>query len=114
MCGDCCGLEVVEGAASASARAFHDVEVDHGGRDIGMAEEGLDGSDVGAGFEQVCGERMAECVGCDAFGDGGFAHGIADLAGHGVFVEVVAENFPGGVMRAEGCGGKEVLPAPLA
>ena len=29
--GDFSGLEIVQGAANACARAFHDVEVDHGG-----------------------------------------------------------------------------------
>ncbi len=33
---------------------------------------------------------MAKSVGCDAFGNGGFPRGIADLAGHGVVVQVVA------------------------
>ena len=42
------GLEVVQGAGCASTWAFHDVEVDHGGGDIGVTEEVLDGADVGA------------------------------------------------------------------
>ena len=43
--------EIVQGAGSARARTFHDMEVDHGGGDVGVAEETLNGADVGAGFE---------------------------------------------------------------
>ena len=48
-------LRHVERAGSACAGAFHDVEVNHGGGHVGMAEEVLDGSDVDAAFEQVGG-----------------------------------------------------------
>jgi hypothetical protein len=33
---------------------------------IAMAEQNLDGAQVGAGFEKVCGETMPQCVGMDA------------------------------------------------
>ena len=50
--GCCWGIsEIVQGAGSARARTFHDVEVNHGGGDVGVAEKALDGADVGAGFE---------------------------------------------------------------
>ncbi len=47
------GSEVVQGAGCARAGTFHDVEVDHGGGDVGMAEKAFDCADVGAGFKQV-------------------------------------------------------------
>jgi hypothetical protein len=40
-------------------------------------------------------------VRCDALGDGGFADGIANLAGHGVVVQVVAGYFPSAWVGAE-------------
>ena len=50
--GCCWGIsEIVQGAGSARARMFHDVEVNHGGGEVGMAEKALDSADVGAGFE---------------------------------------------------------------
>jgi hypothetical protein len=64
--GNVFGLEAIQGAGSTRSRAFHDMEVDHGGGDVGMAEKVLDGADVGAGFEQVRGELMAKDVRCDA------------------------------------------------
>ena len=56
---------------------------------------------------------MAQGVRSDAFGDPRLANSLADLACHGIIVEVVTGDFPGAWVRAEGCRGKEVLPAPL-
>ena len=50
----------IERARTACGRAFDDVEVDHGGGDVGMAEEILDGADVGAALEQAGCEGVAE------------------------------------------------------
>ena len=41
----------VERAGGARARAFHYVEVDHGGFHAGVAQQVLDGADVGAGLK---------------------------------------------------------------
>lgn len=106
--------EAVQGAGGARVGTFHDVQINHGGGDIGMAEEVLDGADVGFGFEEVGGEGMAQGVGGDALGDSGLAHGVADLARHGVVVEVIAGEFSGARVRAEGGGGEEPVPTPLA
>ena len=75
-----------------------------------MTKKALDGADVGAGFEQVRGERMPKSVGGDALGDPRLADGFPDLARHGIVVEVVAGDFSGAWVRAKGCGGKEILP----
>lgn len=45
------------------------MQVDHGCGDIGMAEEGLDGSDVRSGFQQVSREAVAEGMRGDALGN---------------------------------------------
>ena len=42
--GTCCGSEVVQGARSACARTFDDVQIDHDGGDVGVTEKFLDGS----------------------------------------------------------------------
>lgn len=44
------------------------MSVDHGGFDVFVPEEFLDGADVVASLEEVGGEAVAEGVGCDAFG----------------------------------------------
>lgn len=49
-----------------------DVGIDLGGGDVGVAEHGLDGADVGAVHEEVGGEAVAESVGRNMLRDAGF------------------------------------------
>jgi len=58
-------------------------------------------------------EGMAHRVAGGTLRDGSLADGVLELALHGGFVEVVAGDFSGAWVRAKGCGGKHVLPAPL-
>ena len=51
--------EAVERAGGAGRGRLQDMGVDHGRADVGVAEQLLHGADVGAGLEQVGGERMA-------------------------------------------------------
>lgn len=57
-----------------------DVCVDLGGADVAVAEEGLDGADVGAVHEKVGSEAVAESVGGDVLGDAGGAGVFLDDA----------------------------------
>ena len=57
-----------------------DVGVNLGGADVGVAEHGLDGTEVGAVHEEVSGERVTEGVGGDVFGDAGGAGAFFDDA----------------------------------
>jgi hypothetical protein len=59
-------------------------------------------------------EGMPKRVRCDTLWNGGFTDGVANLAGHGVIVEVVAGDLSGAWVGAERCGGEDVLPAPLS
>ena len=52
-------LQAVSGAANAAASAVEDMCVDLRGRQIAMAKQLLNGSDVVSVLEQMCGERMA-------------------------------------------------------
>ena len=47
--------------------AFDDVGVDHGGPNVAVTQQFLNGSDVVVGFQQMGGEAVAEGVGGDAF-----------------------------------------------
>ena len=89
------------------------MEVDHGGGDIGMTEKALNGANVRSRFQEMSGEAVSECMGCDALGDTRFANRFSDLACHRVVVEMIAGDFTGARVRAKGCGGKHELPAPL-
>ena len=57
------GSEAVERALYAKRAAVENVGVDHRRADVFVAEERLDGSDVGAVFEEVGREAVAERVG---------------------------------------------------
>ena len=80
----------IEWAAEVGVGVLDDVEIDHGGGDFGVAEEGLDRAEVGSGFEEVCGEGVAEAVGSDSFFDACFTEGALKGVGVGAGVEVVA------------------------
>lgn len=57
-----------------------DVGVDLSGGDVGVAEHGLDGTEVGAVHKEVGGEAVAEGVGRDVLCDAGFAGVFLDDA----------------------------------
>lgn len=81
--------EAIDGALDAEGAGFGDVCVDHGGAEVGVAEEFLDGSNVGAGLEEVGGEGMPEGVASGLLGNAGAADGFADGSLEACFVEVV-------------------------
>jgi hypothetical protein len=95
------------------ATAIEDVGVDHGGFDVFVSEQFLDGADVVTVLEQVGGEGVAEGVATDALGDFGVAGSLFDSFLQATFVEVVTDNFATARIFAAGAGGKSVLPNPL-
>ena len=88
--------------------------VDHGGFDAAVTEELLDGSDVGAGFEEVGGEGVAEGVASDSLGELGGGGGGADGALSDGLVEVVTAVALGRFVPVGSGGGEEPLPGELA
>ncbi len=66
----------IQGAAEPEPRAVHHMRVNLRRGDVHMAEQILHGSDIGAAFEEVRGEAVAEGVWGDAFVE-------ARLAGRG-------------------------------
>ena len=52
-------------------------------------------------------------MGGDAFGSASLGDGVAELAGHGIVVEVMACELVGAGVRTKSGGGEEPLPAPL-
>ena len=76
----------VQRAGGTGTGAFDDMEVDHGGGDVGVAEEVLNRADVSAVLEQLGGKTVAQGVRGDAFGNAAFLSGLAKLPGHGILV----------------------------
>ena len=56
-------------AGSARRSQSEDVRVDHGGLDVGVAEQFLHGADVGAGLQQIRGEGVTQPVMVQRFVD---------------------------------------------
>ena len=78
-----------------------------------MAEDVLEGADVGVGIEEMCRETVSKGVAGDALGDGGFFEGFLELPLHGVFEEVIPGEFPGAGMGAKFSGREEEAPGEL-
>lgn len=49
--------------------AIKHMGVDHGGGDIGVAQEFLNGTDIVTAFEQMSGKAVAQSVAVDLFAD---------------------------------------------
>ena len=71
----------IEWAGCACSGAFHEVEVDHGGGDVGMTEKTLNRSNVGYGYQEMGGEGVPQGVGGDPLRDTGFPDRITK-SGH--------------------------------
>lgn len=68
----CCDRQVVsgmEGEDVLAERRAVEMDIDLRGRDAFMAQHLLDGTEVGASFKKVGGERVAQCVGRYVFPD---------------------------------------------
>ena len=99
------GRSAVEGAHDAWRAAVDDVRVDHRRAHVLVAQERLDRAEVGAGFEQVGGEAVAEGVAARALRDARGLHRVTDGPLHRALVEVVEHAAPRG-----GVGGQRPDP----
>jgi hypothetical protein len=87
--------------------------VDHGGGQIVVAEQVLNGADIGATLEPVCGKGMAKCVGADGLRQTGTANGHLDGFVDDAGVNMMAMGDTGTRVDGEVSGGEDVLPAPF-
>jgi hypothetical protein len=92
---------VVEGALDGEAASVQDVGVDHGGADVAVAEELLDGADVVAAFEEMGGEGVAKGVA------GGWLGDTCNLG------RVVPLYLMGEIFSSTSCSGFTGLGAPV-
>ena len=114
--GDFCvgdGSQAVGGAADAEGALGEDVGVDHGGAELAVAEELLDGSDVGPVLEEVGGEGVPQAVAGDAPGESGVPCGETHGALHRGLVEGMAEGASGVRLAPEPGGREDPLPGPV-
>lgn len=76
---------------------FHGVGVNHGGLQICVAEQFLNGPDVVVGRQQMAGEAVAQSVRRGAFGDLSFANRPLKHLLKGGLMHMVAPQFTGAV-----------------
>ncbi len=114
-------LQSIQRTDDAGGAGGGDVGIDHRGFQAGVAQQFLDGADIGAGFQQVGGERVPQGVAGDAFVDAAAVGGALDGLLNRVFVDVVSSplvplvdqltvDFAGSGVAAQTVGGKQVLP----
>jgi hypothetical protein len=106
--------ESICGALYGETLPLDDVGVDHRGSDVGVAEEFLDGTDVGTGLEEVGREGMPEGVAAGLLRDAGDEDGLFDRALQDGFVKMMAAVLTRAVVGVEARGGEDPLPEPLA
>ena len=66
--------EIVQGTRNALATLLKDVGVDHGGGNIVVPEQLLNGADIGSALKQVGGEGMPKGMGADVLRHTSTAH----------------------------------------
>lgn len=86
--------ELVDRTLDSQGAAVENMGVDHGRPNIFVAEEDLDGSDIGPILEQMRCERVTKGVGRDALGQMRTGRGTANRALRASFREVVSANDP--------------------
>ena len=105
----------IERASDCTCTQSEDVGVDHGGLDVGVAEELLNRADVGAGLEEVRGEGVAQGVGPGLFRDAGGGEGLLHGSLNEVGPEMMATHRAGlARVEAPARGRERPLPGPRA
>jgi len=87
------GLFFIEGGADCEAASLQDMGVDHGGANVFVAKQFLDGADVVAILKQVGGKGVAKGVTGDAFAYASVSSGIFYGTLQTRRVEVVTAHF---------------------
>src|SRR3972149_139676 len=101
-----------ERATHGHSVAVKDVGIDHGGLDMLVTQEVLYRSDVIPGFEQMCGEAMAERVRRYMLVDAGEVSRAFDGFLERAACDVMTASDASSRIVGDGLGGKDVLPDP--
>ena len=87
--------------------------INHGGFDVFMSEQFLDGADVISVLKQMSGKGVSEGVGSDTFVYSGNARGYSDCLLQGCLMDMMPSRDPGLRIGGQVGGGKDILPNPL-
>ena len=83
-------LQIVQWAHHAARPLLEHVGVDHGGGDILVAQQRLNGADIRAALQQMGGETVTKRVGAHFFMDTGLTDGLGNGFIDGAWVQMVA------------------------
>src|SRR5262249_17716567 len=108
------GSKPVGRARDTERTRLEHVRVDHRGLEVAMAEQLLDGADVGSALQQMCRERVAERVAGDRLGEPCSARRLLHGALHRGLVKVVAEDLAGAAIDGRSQRREEPIPSPFA
>ena len=93
--------------------AVEDVGIDHGGDDIAMPQQLLDGPDIIANFQKMSGKGMAQGMAPSVFLNIGLAHSSFDCFLQDRFIQVMSASDSGAWICGNLRRRKNILPGPL-
>lgn len=105
---------MIERAADAEPGFVQDVGVNHGGGDVFVAEEFLDGANIIAALDEMGGEAVPECVTAGRFRNPSGLNGVFDGVLKVFLADMVTAGLAGTRIDGKFSGGEDVLPAPIA
>ena len=103
----------VHRAPDSQPATVQDMGVDHGGADIPVPQEFLDGPDVISVLQQVGGKAVPEAVAGGMTGNTGGDGGSPDAALNDALVGMPPAALAGDGVAGDPAAGEDVLPAPL-
>ena len=95
-------------------RAFYGVGIDHGGPDITVPEQLLDGADIEIVLQQVTGKTVAEGMGGGPFADSSLVNRPLYRPLYMSFVQMIAPHLSRPLLFRESLGRKKPLPDELS
>ena len=102
--------EIVQWARDSEATLLQDDGCDHGGTDVRVSQQGLDGANVRTALQEMSGEAVARD---DPLADSRLTDGLGKGFVDGAGVEVVAASLAGARVSGPMTGGEDVLPSSI-
>jgi hypothetical protein len=75
--------------------------IDHGGADVFVTEQGLNGTDIGTGLKEMSCKAVPKGMASNSFGDAGGVGRFFECPVDSALVKVMA--YPLSILRIQGC-----------
>ena len=105
--------EIVQWAHDSMATLLQDMGVDHGGTDVRVPQQRLDGANVRTPLQKMSGEAVPERMRTDPLADSCLADDLGNGLVDGAGVKVVAASLAGARVSGPTTGGEDILPSPV-